>query len=169
MINGSGEPVLNSPNPWPMKKNTTKNSTLPGDSSIWNNSLFDFSPLPGLPNPTGVSGPSGPSGPMNAPQNGPTIDTNGWQHLKGMSLTDSPWNRKLPLRPERENETTVITNHLQKPPGFENNLGNYGAFCSSCEEPQRAKAVAHCNDCKEDICEACYHAHLRVKLTKEHR
>ena len=52
----------------------------------------------------------------------------------------------------------------QAPPGFES------VFCSSCEETQKmVKAVAHCEDCNEDLCETCYQAHLRVRVTKEHR
>ena len=53
----------------------------------------------------------------------------------------------------------------QAPPGFES------VFCScSCEETQKMeKAVAHCEDCKEDLCEGCYQAHIRVRITKEHR
>ena len=31
------------------------------------------------------------------------------------------------------------------------------------------KAVAHCEDCKENLCETCYQAHIRVRITKEHR
>ena len=53
----------------------------------------------------------------------------------------------------------------QAPPGFES------VFCScSCEETQKMeKAVAHCEDCKENLCETCYQAHIRVRITKEHR
>ena len=61
--------------------------------------------------------------------------------------------------------STLLFFFQQAPPGFES------VFCScSCEETQKMeKAVAHCEDCKEDICEKCYQAHLRVRLTREHR
>ena len=26
----------------------------------------------------------------------------------------------------------------------------------------------HCKECKEDICQICYEAHLRLKMTKHH-
>ena len=39
----------------------------------------------------------------------------------------------------------------------------------SLEETRKEIAVAYCEDCKDNICETCYHAHLRVKLTKDHR
>ena len=43
-------------------------------------------------------------------------------------------------------------------------------FCDcSSEETQKEIAVAYCEDCKNNICETCYHAHLRVRLTKDHR
>jgi len=80
----------------------------------------------------------------------------GWQNLKGLSANDSPW------RSNNSNGLTIQPTH--EPPGFEKN------FCScSSEESQREKTVAHCEDCKEDMCQTCYYAHLRVKLTKDHR
>ena len=43
-------------------------------------------------------------------------------------------------------------------------------FCDcSSEETQKEIAVAYCEDCKDNICETCYRAHLRVRLTKDHR
>ena len=56
-----------SPSPWPIQKNPNT-----GERSIWNtqNTLFDFSSLP---------------------LNNPPMPNNGWQNLKGLSLTDSPW------------------------------------------------------------------------------
>jgi len=121
-----------SPSPWPIQKNPNT-----GERSIWNtqNTLFDFSSLP---------------------LNNPPMPNNGWQNLKGLSLTDSPW---------KNNTNGLQVQPTQAPPGFES------VFCScSCEETQKMeKAVAHCEDCKENLCETCYQAHLRVKLTKEHR
>lgn len=38
--------------------------------------------------------------------------------------------------------------------------------CTSCED--NAKASWFCENCVEWLCDACKHAHQRVKLTKEH-
>ena len=44
--------------------------------------------------------------------------------------------------------------------------GNESIFCESCED--KHSAIAHCHECKEDLCERCTQAHRRVKFTKGH-
>ena len=39
--------------------------------------------------------------------------------------------------------------------------------CSSCHE--KPISVCYCHDCKEKLCQNCYLAHQRVRLTKDHR
>ena len=41
-------------------------------------------------------------------------------------------------------------------------------ICSS-KETKKEVAVAHCEDCKENICETCYDDHLSATPTKDHR
>merc|ERR1712051_23777 len=52
---------------------------------------------------------------------------------------------------------------VQAPPGF--NKQNQ-TICSSCED--KPPAIAHCHDCRENLCEACVGAHRRVSMTKSH-
>ena len=90
----------------------------------------------------------------------------GWQSLNGF---DSPWPQtsvaqaaasRGPLCAPRPR--TPKNGHFPAPPGFEATVKT----CKSCDEAQ--KAVARCNECAEDLCEACVSAHQRVKLTKDH-
>ena len=42
-------------------------------------------------------------------------------------------------------------------------------FCScSAEKDEKEEVIVHCKECKEDICQICYEAHLRLKMTKHH-
>ena len=38
--------------------------------------------------------------------------------------------------------------------------------CKACDDESVAKWS--CKECKENICDLCYKAHIRVKLTKHH-
>jgi tripartite motif-containing protein 71 len=137
--NGTSEAVHNSKNPWPLKPNATN---LPGDQvtpNPWGTSLFDFSSF------------------------SPALaGSNGWQNLKG--LNDSPW--RNPQLNGHGHQQQQQQQQVQQPPGFP--PGFEAIFCNSCEE-SNSKAIAYCQDCNEHICETCYHAHLRVKLTKDHK
>jgi hypothetical protein len=40
-------------------------------------------------------------------------------------------------------------------------------LCTNCEE-ENSVATFSCKECKDYLCESCYEAHLRVKLTRNH-
>ena len=60
-----------------------------------------------------------------------------------------------------------ITNGIvQAPPGFNKQQTSTTKICFSCED--KPPAIAHCHDCRENLCETCVGAHRRVSLTKAH-
>ena len=40
--------------------------------------------------------------------------------------------------------------------------------CNSCDDDDAGSSIAYCNDCKDFLCEECWKAHQKVKLTKSH-
>jgi len=170
--NGSTSPIATAGSPWPMKNNQLPTPNTGEPRSIWNtqNTLFDFSSLTAPSTGTGNH----------------TTNNAEWQNLKGLSIQaeNSPWN---PPQQQHNFDTKKIssnglasaaavqspapnpTAHQTAPPGFEKET----AFCSCSSDQDQLQAkersVAYCEDCKDHMCETCYHAHLRVKLTKDHR
>ena len=69
----------------------------------------------------------------------------------------------MDMSPKQEIETlkllSVLFLFFQKEP----------VFCScSTEKDEKEEVIVHCKECKEDICQICYEAHLRLKMTKHH-
>ena len=66
------------------------------------------------------------------------------------------------MSPKQEIETLKLLSvsfFLQREP----------VFCScSAEKDEKEEVIVHCKECKEDICQICYEAHLRLKMTKHH-
>ena len=65
-----------------------------------------------------------------------------------------------------------LANVINNSPVHSNNhvdrLGVHHFVCSSCDEG--SPATSRCRDCNnEALCENCVHAHMRVRLTKDHR
>lgn len=50
---------------------------------------------------------------------------------------------------------------------FQAVTGDDRPLCSSCEEG--TSASSRCRDCSEMLCDPCVQAHLRVRITKDHR
>ena len=62
-----------------------------------------------------------------------------------------------------------ITNEIvQASPGFnkQQTTSTTTTTCSSCED--KPPAIAHCQDCRENLCETCVGAHRRVSMTRAH-
>ena len=60
-----------------------------------------------------------------------------------------------------------ITNGVvQALPGFNKQQTTSTTTCWSCVD--KPPAIAHCHDCRENLCETCVGAHRRVSMTKSH-
>ena len=40
--------------------------------------------------------------------------------------------------------------------------------CNSCDDDDAGSSIAYCNDCKDFLCEECWKAHQKFKVTKSH-
>ena len=45
---------------------------------------------------------------------------------------------------------------------------NVPAPCNSCDDDDAGSSIAYCNDCKDFLCEECWKAHQKFKVTKSH-
>merc|ERR1719510_2532564 len=163
---------------WPIKNPSSLMAPAPGENACWSNRLFDLDAL--------TKGLSLSSSTTPNPNDGL------WQSLNKNNITDdnntvskdiastpkgvdrmTMYNTPLPVTPTSSVVgaggawSSVVGSKangiVQAPPGFNKQTST---ICSSCED--KPPAIAHCHDCRENLCEACVGAHRRVNLTKSH-
>ena len=144
---------------WPVTKNS--NFSNPGDN-IWSNGLFNLSPsittaplalqdfdifggTPANEKIEKIVESAFPTASKDAPTSVTSISVSGgsWSSVVGSKTTTTT---------NLDSKTNGV---IQAPPGFNKTTH----LCEVCDE--KPQAIAHCNECQEDLCEACVGAHKR--------
>ena len=183
--NGPKDPsASNSGMAWPIKNPSLMAPSAPGENACWSNRLFDLDALKSLSLSSTSTTPNPNDGLWQSLNKNNIITDENNTNVKDIASTPKGVDRMYSTNPLPVTPTSSVvgaasggawssvvgskaTNGIvQAPPGFNKHQTATTTTCSSCED--KPPAIAHCHDCRENLCETCVGAHRRVSMTKAH-